>query len=281
MIAALLGLLVAMGFGSGDFAGGRASVSASAVAVLVVSQACAVIGALVVALLVSARVGGDDIVLGVLAGSFNVVGLGLLYRGLAQSAAGVVAPIAAVVGAVVPVVWGLTQDERPSGLVLAGVTLAIVAGGLIAREPGPATGTRLAQGSAQAAVAGLALGSSLVLYSETSDASGMWPVFAARVAALVLVGVAATWLAFTATVRFPAGSARVLAVSAGLFDVAATALLVVAVRRELVSVVAPIASLAPAFTVLLAWIVLRERLRVDQRVGLLVALAGLVLVAAG
>jgi drug/metabolite transporter (DMT)-like permease len=73
----------------------------------------------------------------------------------------------------------------------------------------------------------------------------------------------------------------VLALTAGAFDVTATALLVYAVRRELLSVVAPIASLAPAFTVVLAWVLSRERINPVQRLGLALAAAGLALIAAG
>ncbi len=68
---------------------------------------------------------------------------------------------------------------------------------------------------------------------------------------------------------------------AGTLDVSATALLLLAVRKGLISVVAGVAALAPGFTVLLAWAVLREHLRIEQRIGILAALVGLVLVAAG
>jgi len=82
-------------------------------------------------------------------------------------------------------------------------------------------------------------------------------------------------------VRMPQGPSLTLAVTAGVFDVAATALLVYAVRRELLSVVAPIASLAPAFTVVLAWVLGQQRVSSVQRLGLALAAAGLALIAAG
>lgn len=276
-----MGLLIAASFGSGDFVGGQASRSASTPAVLVVSQACSVVGALVVALLVSAHVAGDDLALGAMAGAVNLVGIGLLYHGLAHYSTGVVAPIAAVVGSVVPVAWGLAQGERPSGLVLAGIALATLAGGVVAREPVGTDRRGVARGVVPAVLAGALLGSSLVLFAQTSEDSGMWPVLTARVAALALVGVTVVFLARSRRIRLPRGSARALAIAAGAFDVAGTALLVVALRQELTVVVAPLASLAPAFTVVLAAALTEERLHRIQRVGLAVALAGLVLVAAG
>jgi uncharacterized membrane protein len=279
--AVLLGLLIASAFGSGDFVGGRASASASTSAVVVVSQACSVVGALVLALVVSATVATHDLTYGALAGAANVVGLALLYDALSRHAAGVVAPMTAVVGAVVPVAWGLAHGERPSGAVLAGITLAIVAGALIAAEPGAGGRRALARGVPEAVVAGFALGSSLVLYAQTSERSGQYPVLAARLTALALAVCAIAWLARRAPIAFPRGPTLALAVAAGAFDITATALLVVAVRQDLLSVVAPVVSLAPAFTVVLAWWLSGEHLRAVQRAGFVVALAGLILVAAG
>ena len=281
MIAVVLGVLIAAGFGSGDYIGGRASAAASTIAVLVVAQSCALAVALVAALIVHADAAPHDLVYGALAGAANVVGLGLLYRGLAQHAAGVVAPIAAVVGSLVPVTWGLVNGERPSVVVLLGSATAIVAGALVAREPDRASTGSFARGTTQAVAAGLALGSSLVLFAETSPRSGQWPVAVARVSALMLVAIGAAWVAANGTLTFPGGTARVYAVGAGLFDVTATILLVVAVRRELVVVVAPLVSLAPAFTVLLARFLDGERLHALQRIGFVLALVGLLLVALG
>ena len=243
MAAVLLGLIIAAAFGSGDYVGGRASASASLVAVLVVSQAVSVCGAIVLALTVSAQVSPHDIVYGAVAGVSNVIGLALLYYALARHAAGVVAPITAVVGSAVPVTWGLLHGERPSGVVLAGIALAIAAGGLIAREPGSSSGPTVARGVPYAIAAGFALGSSLVLFTEASSRSGQWPVFAARASALVVAALAAVWFARRRTIAFPRHSAAALAIAAGAFDVTATALLIVAVRRELLSVVAPVVSL--------------------------------------
>jgi len=276
-----LGILIAASFGSGDFVGGRASSASSTAAVIFISQAFGVLGAGVLAVFISAHFATHDLVFGGLAGAANVVGLTLLYFGLAHYSAAVVAPIAAVVGALVPVSWGLAHGERPSGVVLAGVVLAVGAVALVASESGGSIRRAAGGGAAQAAVAGFALGSALVLFSETSTRSGQYPLLAARFTSTVLAGITVWWLRRYRTVKFPRGSARALAIGAGAFDVAATALLVVAVRRDLLSVVAPVVSLAPGFTVVLAWRLAGQHLNPIQRIGLVVALAGLVLIAAG
>jgi drug/metabolite transporter (DMT)-like permease len=279
--AVLLGILIAASFGSGDFVGGRASNASSTAAVVFVSQAFGVVGAGVLVVFVSAHFAAADITYGGLAGAVNVLGLGLLYYGLAHHSAAVVAPIAAVVAAFVPTAWGLAHGERPSALVLIGVILALGAVALIAGESGASIRLGIAGGAAHAAAAGAALGSSVVFYSETSPRSGQYPLLAARCASFALAAIAVWWLRRRDAVQFPRGSVLPHAIGAGAFDVTATALLVVAVRNDLLSVVAPVVSLAPGFTVVLAWRITGEHLNLTQRIGLVVALTGLVLIAVG
>jgi drug/metabolite transporter (DMT)-like permease len=281
-MAVVLGVLVAMSFGSADFLGGRASRTAPTLTVLLVGQVVAIAGALVITLVVGADVEGRDLAYGAAAGACNVVGLGLLYQGLASGRMSVVAPVTAVTAAIVPIAWGVLQDERPSALTWIGAALAVGAGALVAREPDEAA----VRGHRSAAVllavtAGIALGASLVLYAETRDESGFWPVLTARTAASVLVGLAVLVVGLRGRVTWPHGHARRLALGAGALDVTATALLLVAVREGLTVVVAPVAALAPAFTVMWAWVVLHEHVTRHQVIGLGVALAGLALIAAG
>ncbi len=277
-----LGLIVALSFGSADFLGGRASQQASTIAVLLVGQIVAVGGALAVALLVGARVGRSDLALGAAAGLANMIGLGFLYRGLAQARIGVVAPITAVMGAIVPVGWALIRGERPPSVVLIGAGCAIVAGAFIARERTEADAERpVASGVGYAIAAGTALGSSLVFFAETSHVSGFWPVAASRLSGLVAVALVFGALALRRPMPLPRGFGRRLAVGAGALDVTATTVLLAAVRHGLLVVVAPVAALAPAFTVMWAWIVLREPVSRMQLGGLCLALVGLVLVSVG
>jgi len=281
-MAVLLGIVVAMSFGSADFLGGRASRTASTLTVLLVGQVVAVIGALVIALVVGADVEGRDLAYGAAAGACNVVGLGLLYQGLASGRMSVVAPVTAVVAAIVPIAWGILHDERPSTLTWIGAALAVGAGALVAREPDTDDARGRTSGAVLLAVtAGAVLGASLVLYSQTRDESGFWPVLTARAAAIVLVAIGVAIVATRGGLRWPTGHERKLALGAGVLDVTATALLLVAVREGLMVVVAPAAALAPAFTVMWAWVVLREHVTRHQVIGLGIALAGLVLIAVG
>jgi drug/metabolite transporter (DMT)-like permease len=290
-MAVLLGVLVAASFGSGDFLGGRASRRAPTLTVLFVAQSAAVLGAVIVCLFVGARVQPHDIVYGALAGCFNIVGLGLLYQGLAVGRMGVVAPLTAVVASIVPVVWGIATGERPAVVVLVGVALALIAAALIARrpnEPIPDLPREIqpdepqAMGVGWSVCSGAFFGISLVLYVQTSSGSGLFPVLAARIAAFVLVTVALVVVAARGhALPFPNGPDRTLSLGAGMLDVTAGTLLLLAVRHGLIVVVAPIAALGPAATVILARSVLGERLHAAQRVGLAFALLGLVMIAVG
>jgi len=277
-VAVFLGVCVAACFGSGDFLGGFVSRRTSTLTVLFFAQACALALAVVYALAFSGDAGGDDLAFGAIAGGLNVAGLGVLYHGLATGRMGVVAPVTAVVAAIIPVVYGTATGENPSGLALAGVGCAIVAGGLIARERSEGFDAHLLRELLLSGMAGAAFGASFVLYAETSEDSGFWPLLAGRSVAFPLVVLAV----LVSRSRISAAPHdRVRAIAAGALDVSATALLLVAVREGLKSLVAPLAALAPAFTVVLAWFVLSEPIARLQVVGLVLALVGLSLIAAG
>jgi drug/metabolite transporter (DMT)-like permease len=275
----VVGLIVAASFGSGDFLGGLASRRARTLVVLAVAQLCALAGAIVVAVAAGGDPTTEDLVLGAVAGTLNVAALGCLYQGLAIGQAGLVAPVAAVLGAVIPVGWGLATGERPPVEALLGVALAIVAGGLISLERDElGTATRSRPALLLAIAAGTGFGVSFICYGNTSEASEFWPVLAGRVGAVVavLLVVALTRTAFTLQ-----GTARVQSIAAGVLDVVATTLLLVAIREGLFATVAPVAALAPAFTVGNAWWYLHERPSLVQTAGLVLALGGLVLIAVG
>jgi drug/metabolite transporter (DMT)-like permease len=276
-VAVFIGVVVAACFGSGDFFGGLASRRAPPLAVLGTAQLVAIVGAVLAALAFTGAPSGRDLAFGAVAGGLNVIGLGALYQGLALGRMGIVAPITAVVAACIPVAYGLATGEDPSSTALVGVAFAIVAGGLIAHENDNSHENAI-RALGLALGAGLFFGWSFVLYAETDGDSGFWPVLTGRAAAVVLIVLA---LLVTHTALRLAPRELRIAGAAGLLDVVATVLLLVAVREGLSSLVAPVAALGPAFTVGWAWGVLKEPIARLQVAGLAIALVGLVLIAVG
>jgi drug/metabolite transporter (DMT)-like permease len=274
-----LGALVALAYGSGDFLGGISAKRLPTVTVLLVSQAFGLGAAvLLVVTLRDAPPGAHIFLLSAAAGVVGVAALGLLFRGLAVGRMSIVAPLSAIGGGVLPVAWGLVRGERPSALALAGVGLALVAAAVVGRgaeeDPAPAISPRLEL--ALGAGAGIGFGVVFILLAESSSGSGMWPVLIARCASVPLLAIVA--VVFGTSPRVARTDLAPVA-GAGLFDVAANALVVLAVRRGLISLVAPVASLYPAITVVLARFVLHERIGRQRAGGLAVGLVGLALIA--
>ncbi len=287
-MAAVLALLAAVAYGTGDFLGGMAARRIPASVVVLASNAVGLAGLLVALPLVGdPEFAGRDILIGAAAGIAGAIGVMLLYRGLATGTMSVVAPITAVLSAVVPVGVGLATGERPAGLALPGVPLALFAVALLAREPrvGPAqrpaglprTEVLVALG------AGLGFGLFFVGLDATGDDAGLWPVVAGRAASVGLFSVVAAVGARRRSVgmRDTARTTMLLLVGCGLLDAGANALFLLATQRGLLTLVAVLGALYPAATLVLARLVLGERLVRLQQTGLVVAAAAVVLVTAG
>jgi len=283
-LAGLSGLV----WGVGDFAGGKATQRADALQVVWLSKLASLplLALYLVLLPTGADLGG--LAWGALAGLFGAVGVIVFYRALSAGAMTVVAPVASVTSAAIPVVVGLASGERPSPVALAGVTCALVAIALVSLAPPRPGVVSVVTGRlvGQAVVAGVGFALFFVFLARANTAAGgdagLWPIGSAQLAALALTGalvlVARARRGDPAEVRWPRGRSLVWTAVAGPFDMTANALYLVATRYGDLSLVAPLAALYPVTTVLLALAVDRERLRPLQVVGLVLALAALLLV---
>ena len=284
-LAGLSGLV----WGIGDFAGGKATQRADALGVVWLSKLASLPLLALYLVLLPTPVDVGSLWWGVLAGVFGAVGVVVFYRALSAGAMTVVAPIASVTSAVIPVVVGLATGERPGALALVGVTCALVAIALVSLAP-PHPGVVSVVTSrlvGAAVVSGVGFALFFVFLARANVAAGgdagLWPIASAQLGALVLTG-ALLLAARPGTRSAPAGRrwprGRTLAWTsvAGPFDMTANALFLVATRYGDLSLVAPLAALYPVTTVLLALAVDGERLRPLQVVGLVLALGALLLV---
>lgn len=278
-MAVLLGTLVAVTYGVGDFFGGLSSKRNVPAVVVALSQTCGLVLMVALVIVDGSELVWRDALLGAAAGSIGLVGVILLYRGLASGTMSVVAPVTAVSAAVVPLVWGLVSGDRPSAVALAGVAAALVAVVLVSTADAVEDSTTTRSDILLALLSGAAFGMVFVLLAQADESSGMWPVLGARVASVSLVT-----LYVVTIVRQPLrpapGTAPTIA-GAGLLDAGANALYLLASREGLLSLVSVLASLYPAATIVLARLVLHERMNRIQLLGVALALAGVVLIAAG
>ncbi|TMC63234.1 MAG: DMT family transporter [Chloroflexota bacterium] len=275
LTAVLLALAASLSWGVGDFVGGFKTRRLGTLAVLFISQPPTL---LLIAAVVIIRgvplVPGPWIAAGVVAGLAGLVGLSAVYRGMAIGVVGVVSTIAAT-GPVIPILVGLVLGERPSVLQFVGILVTLAGIGLLAFDRRPQSGGKLVPGVGLALLAALAFGIFLVAIKYASRPDPLWGVLATRtgsVSALLLLG-----LAFRSRIRVQRTDMLPL-LTVGVLDVSADVFFAFATTIGLLSIVSILSSLYPVATVILARIVLKERMLRLQQVGIGLALAGVLLI---
>ena len=279
----LLGLAAAALYGSGDFLGGLAARRAHVLAVLTLAEGAGVVVALAAATLSPGSPSLAGLAWGIGAGLVGGLGLIIFYIGLAAGPMSVVAPVSGLVSTVLPVAVALADGERPGAGVYAGALLCLVAivlassaGGTSAAQQHARPGRAIAYGIA----AGFSFGLFFLLIRNAGQTGELWPVAAARIGELAIVLIAAAVLRPGLRLRRAGGSLLLVAAGAGVIDVVANICYVAATRTGMFGLAVVLASLYPGITVLLARVVLGERLRWVQRAGLGLAALGVLLVAA-
>lgn len=279
MITVLLALLGAASYGVSDFIGGIFGKRASPWAVAATGGAGGGAAATVLALLNPGDPVAADLAWGAAAGIGSGTGTAFLYRGLASGRMGVVAPVSGVLAVVLPVVVGVVTGERPGPLVWLGILSAIPAIWLVAREPdaGHPSGP-VGSGATDGVLAGIGFGGLFACLGQVPDGAGFWPLVLNQLVGVVVIALAATLLGAGWLPRQAAAWGGALA---GLLGGVATMAFLLATHHGLLSVSAVLTSLYPAFTILLAALVLRERVHRVQGWGLALCGVAVVLVAMG
>lgn len=277
LIGPLLALGSALTWGIADFAGGMLSRRLPSVAVVGVSQACSLLVLLLVLPLFPAASSTSWVPWSIVAGLTGSLALVCFYRALAFGTVGVVSPISAL-GASVPVVAGLLAGEQPGSFQLAGIVVAL-AGAVLASGP-ELRGEQPVKAQAVwfAVASGAGFGVTMLAIARGSAASPMLTMVGMRSASVVAFGIAAVVLRSVGGVR--ATDLPRLALL-GVADVSANTLLGFASTLGLLSVTAVLSALYPVVTVALAAVILHERMKPVQVAGVVLAFAGVGLIAAG
>ncbi len=291
----LLGLVVAASIGAADFFGGMAGRRTGPLRTITGVQfsGAAVVGIYLLATWQPLG-GARENALAAIAGAVLSIGVMCMYAGLSWGRMSVIAPVTAAVVALGTFAIGLVRGERPSALALGGVGLAILAVILISRPPGAADAPDPMKGAARrlglggelalsiAAGGGFATFQTLLL--EIGTEAGLAPLLVLRgvggVVGLIALGVIGV-RSGSVGLQMPRRDRVVLVCVAGTLLLVAHAFLLEALDRGFLSIVGPITSLSPAFTVIPARIFLHEHISRTQVVGMVLATIGLVLVALG
>jgi drug/metabolite transporter (DMT)-like permease len=279
MLAVLLSLAASSCWGVADFMGGLQTKRVPVVVVL-----CVVEGAGLVVVLAIIAASGEPFpgsraaILSVVAGIGGIIALGCFYRALAIGTMSIVAPISAT-GVALPVVVGVATGDELSTVVAVGLAVTFVGVVLASREQHD-DAERAAAGKLSvglALVAAIGFGSYFVMSDSAADDSVLWLLALSRIIPVA----ALAGFAWSRGMRPPASRTASTLVVAGTLDCSATALYAVANTKGALSIVSVVGSLYPVMTLFLARVVLSERIRPVQQAGVVAALAGVAMIAAG
>jgi drug/metabolite transporter (DMT)-like permease len=293
MLTAVFGLSGALIFGSADFLGGLAARRISAVRVTAISATTG----LVVLLIATAFVGGTwspgAILWGVLSGVSGALAISLLYASLAIGPMSILSPLTAVLGAIVPMTWGIFSGDRFAPIGYAALALALVAVVLVGFVPERGAVRASMRGLLLGSGSGIMIGGFMIFINQAPDDSGLIPLVMNRAVSASIMVATVGILTWVRRVR-RAGSLRPgehagprwlpglpLALAAGVVDSVANTLLLIGLRVGDLTVMSVLTAMYPAGTILLAAIVLTERIAPVQWVGLALALtaAGMLAIA--
>lgn len=274
-LAITYGIGSAIAWGAGDFSGGFATKKGGVATVILYSQ---IVGGLLLITLQMLMGGGGPhwrhLAWGGGGGLCGVLGLAALYQGLASGRMGIVAPLSAVLTAVVPLIFSLLVEGLPKGTQMAGFGMALVAVWLFS-----ASSDR--QGAAKTEImlslaAGLGFGLFFICIDQVADEAILWPLIAARMAsvsAMILL------MGGRGTLALPQNGLWLFIALAGVLDTAGNAFFALAAQMGRLDVSAVLASMYPAATVILARTILKERIGGRQGIGIALACFALLLIA--
>lgn len=272
-LTAIFALSAAFAWGSGDFTGGVIARRIGTLPTIFISYTVAFIILMIVALLRFEPLPlSVDMMWGTLAGLFGMAGFGFLLRGFATGRMGIVAPVSAVLATAIPVVFSIFREGLPRPLQLTGFSLALISIWLLSR-PEKLGGSPAGLG--MALLAGLGFGGFFTALDQISENAVFWPVAVGRLAACAVLAVFALGTRQSLIPKLPPMGLLILL---GCLDVGGNLFFLLAVQAGRLDVAAVLASLYPAVTAILAWLIAREHMALLQVIGMALAITAIVLI---
>jgi drug/metabolite transporter (DMT)-like permease len=275
-IAAIIyGLVSAASWGSGDFTGGFATKSSSVAGVLLIGYIVSVVLLSFCALWLGSPVPNiNSLAAGAMAGVTGIIGLAALYKGLAIGPMGIVAPLAAVTTATLPVVFGMILEGFPSSFKIVGFLVAFTAIWLLS-VPEKSQKIKFRQISLPI-TAGIFLGLSLIFIDQAAEQTVLWSLVITRITG---IGILIVVILIFRKGALPSKHSYPIVCLAGIFDTGGYTFYALAANTGRLDSAAVLASMYPATTVILAWLILKERLSGRQWIGVIAALTAIILIA--
>lgn len=276
-LAITYGVSSAIAWGTGDFSAGFASRKSGVVSVVLFSQLIGAAFLLLLAMAFSTSLPPlRDMVFGGLAGVFGVTGLMALYEGLSRGRMGIVAPLSAIVTALIPIAFSFSKEGLPSIPQILGLGLALCSVWLLCFSKREEKKHRFAEFTLPL-LSGIGFGLFFVLIDAAIQESVLWPLVGTRCVSLLMMSI--LFIA-SPTARIPQKIQLPFIALAGICDVLGNMFFALATSMGRLDISAMLSSLFPAATVTLAWFFLKEKLNRYQWIGVAVALAALLLISA-
>lgn len=274
-LAITYGLSCAVTWGAGDFSGGFATKRGNVLSVVLISQMIGLLLLVLLAVSFAEPVPAlSHMTWGSIGGIFGALGLLTFYPALANGMMSIIAPISAIVTAVVPIGFAFFLEGLPGSVQLAGFSVALVAVWALSSQS--TSGNIKKRELVQALIAGMGFGLFFVCIDRASEGGIFWPLVSARVASISLI---ALLIVINRKPMFPGHQGILFIALAGILDSLGNAFFALAAQQGRLDVAAVLGSLYPVSTVILAGMILKERLQPRQWFGVIAAASALVLIA--
>lgn len=281
MLTVILGFLTAVVYGFADFFGALASRKISSILVTAVSGFVGFIFLSALAPFFGATFSQQAVVTGIAAGVASAIGISALYASLAIGPIAIVSPMGAVIGALVPMIFGFFIGDRFGWFAIVALGLILIAVVLVGFMPGADVRLPSAKGLLFAAIAGAGIGTILIVLKFSPADSGMASIIVMRLVSAIFLNIflVASWMR-NRSKRAESKAAKIegkfwwAVIAAGIFDSSANIFFALALRSGSLSVVSVLTALYPLGTIILARVVLKERIARLQMLGVVLALAG-------